>query len=79
MLCLSFLHFFISSFRYDFHVDAERMIVKTREMEINICVDGLKINVCHDTSSVEKNYLYFWLQSTQLIFVGYGQLNSTTV
>ena len=26
-----FFHFFIS-FEYDFHVDAERMIVKTREM-----------------------------------------------
>ena len=26
-----FLHFFIS-IEYDFHVDAERMIVKTREM-----------------------------------------------
>ena len=25
------VHFFIS-FKYDFHVDAERMIVKTREM-----------------------------------------------
>ena len=42
MLCLSFLHFYISFKYYDFHVDAERMIVKTREMEINICVDGLK-------------------------------------
>ena len=32
MLCLIiFLHFFIS-FKYDFHVDAERMIVKTREL-----------------------------------------------
>ena len=32
MLCflLSFIHFFISS-KYDFHVDAERMIVKTRK------------------------------------------------
>ena len=26
-----FVHFFIS-FKYDFHVDAERMIVKTRKM-----------------------------------------------
>ena len=33
MLCLFilFLHFFIS-FKYDLHVDAERMIVKTLEM-----------------------------------------------
>ena len=36
-----FLHFFIC-FKYDLHVDAERMIVKTREMKIDICVDGLK-------------------------------------
>ena len=28
---LIFLHFFIS-FKYDFHVDAERMIEKTREL-----------------------------------------------
>ena len=28
---IDFLHFFIS-FKYDFHADAERMIVKTREM-----------------------------------------------
>ena len=27
----TFLHFFISP-KYDFHVDVERMIVKTREM-----------------------------------------------
>ena len=40
MLCF-FLHFFIS-FKYDFHDDAEIMIVKTREMLRNICVDGLK-------------------------------------
>ena len=32
MLCVVvFLHFYISS-KYDFHVDAERMTVKTREM-----------------------------------------------
>ena len=34
MLCLFlfyFLHFFVS-FKYDFHVDGERMIVKTRGM-----------------------------------------------
>ena len=42
MLCLFiFLHFFVS-FKYDFHIDAERMIVKTREMLRNICVDCLK-------------------------------------
>ena len=51
-----FLHFFIS-FKYDFHVDAERMIVKTREMKRNICVDRLK-NVWHDISSVGKNCRY---------------------
>ena len=34
-----FLHFFISS-KYDFHVDAERMIAKTGEMAKNICVDS---------------------------------------
>ena len=32
MKCL-FLHFFIS-FKHDFHVDAESMIVRTREMSI---------------------------------------------
>ena len=36
-----FLHFFIS-LKYDFHIDAKRMIVKTRELSRNICVDGLK-------------------------------------
>ena len=43
MLCLFyfFWHFSIS-FTYDFHVGAERMIVKTREMKRNISVDGLK-------------------------------------
>ena len=42
-MCLNyFLHFCIS-FKYDFHVDTVRMIVKTREMLRNICVDGLKI------------------------------------
>ena len=35
-LCL-FLHFYIS-YKYDFHVDAERKIVKRR----TICVDGFK-------------------------------------
>ena len=39
---LACLHFFISS-KYDFHVDAVRMIVKTGEMLRNICVDGLKM------------------------------------
>ena len=38
---VAFLHFFIS-FKYDFHVVAERMIVETGEMLRNICVDGLK-------------------------------------
>ena len=37
MKCL-FLHIFIS-FKYDFHVDAEKMIVRTREMSRNIYVD----------------------------------------
>ena len=32
----SFLHFFIS-FIHAFNVDAERMIVRMREMSINIC------------------------------------------
>ena len=45
-------------FKYDFHLDAERMIVKMREMSRNICVDGLK-NVWHDTSSVVKNLPIF--------------------
>ena len=35
--------------------DAERMIVKTRKMQRNICVDGLKNIVWHDTASVENN------------------------
>ena len=33
MKCLFFLHFFIS-FKRDFHVDAESMIVRTHEMSI---------------------------------------------
>ena len=44
----------------------------------NICVNGLK-NVWQDTSSVGKNADICRLGSTKLIFVGYGQLNSTTV
>ena len=31
--------------KYDFHVDAERMIVKTPEMYRIICVDGLNMHV----------------------------------
>ena len=55
ILCLFiYVHLFIS-FKYDFHVDAERMIVKTREMIRNICVYGLKNNVWRNTSSVRKN------------------------
>ena len=54
---MCFCTFFIS-FKYDFHVDAERMIVKTRELLRNICVDGLKNNVWHDTPSLEKNCRY---------------------
>ena len=42
MKCLFFLHFFIS-FKYDFYVDAERMIVRTREMSRNNCVDMIHI------------------------------------
>ena len=45
MLCFFFvviLALFFISFKYDFLVDAERSIVKTREMLRNICVDGLK-------------------------------------
>ena len=41
---LYFLHCFISG-RYDFHVYAESMIVKTREKYRNICFDVLK-NLC---------------------------------
>ena len=58
MFFIFFLHFFIGS-KYDFHVDVERMIVKTREMLINICVDFFKKNVRQDTSSVGKNCQYF--------------------
>ena len=36
-----FFALFISS-KYEIHIDAERMIVKTREMQRTICVDGLK-------------------------------------
>ena len=42
-----FVHVFISS-KFDFHVDAERMLVKTREMLRNICVDSLK-QIMYDT------------------------------
>ena len=48
----------------------------------NVCVDGLKNNVWHDTctSSVGKNIADICrLRSTKLIFVGYGQLNATIV
>ena len=50
---------FFISFKYVFHVDAERMIVKNaRNVKKNICVDGLKNNVWHDTFSVGKNCQY---------------------
>ena len=53
MLCLFlFLQFFVISFRYDFHVDAVRMIVKARYRR-----RWLK-KVRHDTSSVGKNCQY---------------------
>ena len=66
MLCLLiyFLHFFIS-FKYDFHVDAVRMIVKTREMLRNICVDDLKKCMTRCLFRMEE----------LPIFVGNGQLN----
>ena len=32
MLCLFYFLYFFISFKYDFHVDDERMIFKTREM-----------------------------------------------
>ena len=38
-----------------------------------------KNNVWHDTSSLGKNGHYIRLRSTKLIFVGYGQLNFTTI
>ena len=44
-LC-AFLHFFIS-FEYDFHVDADRMMVKTREMYTKEMSTSM---VWHDTS-----------------------------
>ena len=67
MLCFLFLfllHFFIS-FEY------EIMIVKTREMKRNICVDGLKNKVWHDTSCVGRIQFadICRLQSTKIISV----------
>ena len=38
---LLFFVLFIS-FRYDFHINAEKMKVSMREMSRNICVNGLK-------------------------------------
>ena len=80
MLCLFiyFLHFFIS-FKYDFHIGAERMIVKTRDMYRNICVDGLKNMYGTIPLPYGRIADMCRLQSTKLIFLGYGQLNSTTV
>ena len=74
-----FLRFFIS-FKYDFHVDAGRMTVKTQEMLRNICVDCLKKCMSRYRWSIFVDYGQLNLyRSTKLIFVGYGQLNSTTV
>ena len=53
------------SFKYDFHVDAERMIVKTQETEWNISVDGLKKCMTR----------YRFCREELLIFVGHGQIN----
>ena len=66
VVCYVFVVLFALFIKYDFQVDAERMIVKrTREMLRNICVDGLK-NVWHDTSSVENNcqFLYVTISLT---------------
>ena len=52
--CCCFLHFIISS-KYNFHIDAERMIVKTREISASM----VEKNVWHDTSSVGKICRYF--------------------
>ena len=64
------------SFKSNFHVDVERMIVKTREMQRNICVDGLKMY--RTIPLPQERVVICGLRSTKLTFVGYGQLNSTT-
>ena len=33
---------FFNNFKYDFHIDAEKMIIRRLEMSRNICVDELK-------------------------------------
>ena len=56
-----FLHVFIS-FKYDFHVDAERMIVKTKK---------------YRSRWLKKKRIarYLFRREELTIFVAYGQLN----
>ena len=65
MLCLFlFLQFFVISFRYDFHVDAGRMIVKAR----------------YRRRWLKKGTARYLFRREELpIFVGYGQLTSLRV
>ena len=53
---LILFYFFISS-KYDFHVDAERMIAKSWEMSRIICVDLKKKNLWHEKYSVPNPLL----------------------
>ena len=75
---ISFLHFFIS-FKYDFHVDAEKMIVKCEKCK------GIDASMVLKKMNGTIPFLYgriadiCRLWSIKLIFIGYGQLNSTTV
>ena len=64
MLCYVyfFLHFFIS-FKYDFHVDAKRIVKREKCKEI-FALMVKKNNVWHDTSFVGKNCQYLWVMVT---------------
>ena len=53
VLSLLFLHFFIGS-KYEFHVNAERTIVKTQKCK-EISASMVKTYVWHDTSSIGNN------------------------
>ena len=78
-LVVCYFNFFFGTFSLVLNM-VFTLAVKTREMKRNICADGLKKNVSHNTSSVGKNCQYILgYGQLKLIFVGYGQLNSTTV
>ena len=64
------------SFKYGFHVDTERMLKCEKCKEISATM--IRKMCCQILLRLGRIANICRLQSTQLICVGYGQLNSTT-